>query len=105
MRLREDPHLALFFLLGRDQNSSVHVSPAFWFYQSSTEWSFIIEETILAEAHTSNDVLIEDFQDTYRNLTLKSTFMLKWLNNECSKARFAFKVGITNDNNNDDSIW
>ena len=63
-----------------------------------------IKETVLAEAHTSNDVVIEDFQDTYSNLTLKSTFMLKWLNNQCSQARFALKVGITNDNNNDDDI-
>ena len=47
---------------------------------------------MLAEADTNNDLVIEDFQDTYLNLTLKSTFMLKWLARRCSHAKFVMKV-------------
>ena len=40
-----------------------------------------------------NDVLQHDFVDSFANLTLKTTFMLKWiLNNNCSSAKFIFKV-------------
>ena len=46
----------------------------------------------MTEANTNNDVVIEDFQDSYHNLTLKSTFMLKWMTSRCSHARFVLKV-------------
>ena len=36
--------------------------------------------------------MIENFLDTYANLTLKSIFMLKWLNNRCRNAGFVLKV-------------
>ena len=50
----------------------------------------------MTEADTYNDVVIEDFQDTYPNLTLKSTFMLKWLTGRCSHAKFVMKVDDKN---------
>ena len=46
----------------------------------------------MIEARNTNDIVIEDFQDTYLNLTLKSTFMLKWLLDQCSSAKFVMKV-------------
>ena len=52
----------------------------------------IIQETVMAEADTNNDVVIEDFQDSYNNLTLKTTFLLKWLTGRCSHAKFVMKV-------------
>ena len=40
-----------------------------------------------------NDVLQHDFVDSFANLTLKTTFLLKWiLNNNCSTSKFVFKV-------------
>jgi len=54
----------------------------------------------MVEADTNNDVVIEDFEDTYSNLTLKSTFMLKWLSARCSHARFVLKVPNNNNYNN-----
>ena len=40
-----------------------------------------------------NDVLQHDFVDSFANLTLKTTFLLKWiLHNDCSSAKFIFKV-------------
>ena len=46
----------------------------------------------MTEAINTNDIVIEDFEDTYLNLTLKSTFMLKWMLDQCSEAKFVMKV-------------
>ena len=46
----------------------------------------------MLEAEDHNDVVLEDFHDTYLNLTLKTTFMLKWLGKDCPSAKFVFKV-------------
>ena len=35
---------------------------------------------------------MEDFHDTYLNLTLKTTFLLKWVSASCPGAKFVFKV-------------
>ena len=35
---------------------------------------------------------MEDFHDTYLNLTLKTSFLLKWVSNSCEQAKFVFKV-------------
>jgi Galactosyltransferase len=41
-------------------------------------------------AENNNDILLEDFCDTYLNLTLKTTFMLKWAATGCPKAGIEF---------------
>ena len=38
-------------------------------------------------------MVVEDFQETYLNLTVKTTFLLKWVSSsDCSRAEFIFKV-------------
>ena len=47
----------------------------------------------MSEAEEHNDLVVEDFQESYLNLTVKTTYLLKWLNSSrCSKARFIFKL-------------
>ena len=46
----------------------------------------------MTEAGDFNDLVVEDFHDTYLNLTLKTTFLLKWVKSSCSQAKFVFKV-------------
>jgi len=46
----------------------------------------------MLEAEDHNDVVLEDFHDTYLNLTLKTTFLLKWLGKSCPDSKFVFKV-------------
>ena len=47
----------------------------------------------MSEAEEHNDLVVEDFQESYLNLTVKTTFLLKWLNSShCSRARFILKV-------------
>ena len=51
-----------------------------------------VQKNVMAEASDNNDIILEDFHDVYLNLTLKTTFLLKWLNKECPAAKFVFKV-------------
>ena len=45
------------------------------------------------EQRQHNDLVQEDFVDSYANLTIKTSFMLKWVtSNECATAKFLFKV-------------
>ena len=53
---------------------------------------FFFQENVIKESKITDDIVIENFLDTYSNLTLKSIFMLKWLNDRCSNARFVLKV-------------
>lgn len=43
-----------------------------------------LNDLILDESRNHNDVIQEDFFDSYYNLTLKATMMLKWVNNNCA---------------------
>ena len=47
----------------------------------------------MMEAEEHHDLVVGDFQESYLNLTVKTTFLLKWLiSSDCSRARFIFKV-------------
>ncbi|OQR68222.1 beta-1 [Tropilaelaps mercedesae] len=53
-----------------------------------------LQDKIEAEANRYDDLIQEDFLDTYNNLTLKSAFLLKWANSSgCSaSSRFVLKT-------------
>jgi len=51
-----------------------------------------IQTSLERESAEFNDIILEDFHDTYLNLTLKTTFLLKWISTECTNAKFVFKV-------------
>ena len=53
---------------------------------------YLFQENVIAESKITDDIVVENFLDTYSNLTLKSIFMLKWLNDRCSNAKFVLKV-------------
>jgi len=67
------PGTSLVFMLGRAGQPDLHNS-------------------VVQEAEDHNDLVLEDFHDTYLNLTLKTTFLLKWLGAECKLTKFVLKV-------------
>lgn len=49
------------------------------------------EELLKLEAEEYGDILQGDFQDSFRNLTLKDIMFLNWQRKYCSQAQFVFK--------------
>ena len=51
-----------------------------------------INEQLLLESNIYNDILIGNFNDTYRNLTHKCVISLKWINQNCRDIDFIIKA-------------
>ncbi|XP_054918891.1 beta-1,3-galactosyltransferase 4-like isoform X2 [Dermacentor andersoni] len=51
-----------------------------------------IQNRLINESARHNDVIQADFRDTYRNLTIKTLFLLKWAYVNCSSTRFLLKA-------------
>lgn len=65
--------IRLMFMLGRTENAT-------------------LQQLIYQESDRFNDIVQEDFLDTYNNLTLKSVMLLKWVNSTCPRVRFVMKT-------------
>ncbi|PVD28494.1 hypothetical protein C0Q70_11082 [Pomacea canaliculata] len=66
-------HADIFFLLGRTSNQLEH-------------------QSVEQEAHTYADMIIGDFDDTYRNLSIKMLFGLNWIAKNCAETKFLVKI-------------
>lgn len=74
---------------GRDATRSAGNRLLFLFGRPSTEkWQSALE----FESQQYGDILQEDFQDSYRNLTHKTVMMLRWTTAQCPQARFVVKI-------------
>ena len=51
-----------------------------------------VMDQLVREAHQYQDIIIEDFQDSYRNLTIKTAFILKQFLRLCPTAEFLVKT-------------
>lgn len=51
-----------------------------------------LNNSILDESLQYNDIIQEQFHDTYNNLTLKSVMMLKWVTTKCEHAKYLMKT-------------
>ncbi|EEB10287.1 beta-1,3-galactosyltransferase, putative [Pediculus humanus corporis] len=67
-----NPSYSLVFLLGTTENST-------------------LQENVEEESNLHNDIIQENFLDSYNNLTLKSVMMLKFVKNRCKNVRYIFK--------------
>ena len=83
------PGTSLVFMLGRAGQPDMHVSTADIAFSLN---SVFLQKSVVQEAEDHNDLVLEDFHDTYLNLTLKTTFLLKWLGAECKLTKFVLKV-------------
>ncbi|CAL7950725.1 unnamed protein product [Xylocopa violacea] len=68
-------------------NSTVRI--AFLLGQSDNE---SLNSIIAEESQQYNDIIQEQFHDTYNNLTLKSVMMLKWVTSNCGQAKYLMKT-------------
>ena len=71
------PDIRLAFVLGRDRKCPVVA---------------LCAETLRRESRLYGDLVVADFVDTYRNLSLKSLFGLAWARRRCRSARYIVKV-------------
>lgn len=51
-----------------------------------------VMERLVAEAHLYDDIIVEDFLDSYRNLTIKTAFMMKQFLALCPEADYLIKT-------------
>ena len=70
---KSSKNIKVYFAIGKPKEIETHVQ-------------------IIQESGTFEDILYEDFEDTYLNLTLKTSFMLKWSIKNCPQTKFIFKV-------------
>ena len=75
-------------MLGQALDLEVHVSQN----RRKKTYSLPIQKRVLSESQEHNDLVVEDFHDVYLNLTMKTAFLLKWLNQDCPRAKFVLKV-------------
>ncbi|XP_062582547.1 beta-1,3-galactosyltransferase 1-like [Saccostrea cucullata] len=68
-----DPSIKLMFLLGNPQNIT-------------------IQTQVVVESAKYHDVIQEDFIDSYRNLSIKSVALLKWVHQFCNDAEYVLKT-------------
>ena len=51
-----------------------------------------LSEEISQEQNMNGDLLVEDFIDSYQNLTIKSCFILKYVQDKCPGVKFVAKI-------------
>ncbi|XP_044005981.1 lactosylceramide 1,3-N-acetyl-beta-D-glucosaminyltransferase-like [Aphidius gifuensis] len=54
--------------------------------------SLIIQKSIERESSEFNDIIQENFYDSYNNLTIKVGMLLKWINNHCQDTKYVMKI-------------
>ena len=52
----------------------------------------LVMESVKLEQNIYNDIVQENFEDSYRNLTYKGIAALKWITHYCANAKFILKV-------------
>ncbi|XP_062327943.1 beta-1,3-galactosyltransferase 2-like [Osmerus eperlanus] len=68
------------------------VSLFFMLALPSGEGAEKLQEQVLQESREHRDLLQSDFTDSYKNLTIKTMMMLKWLIFRCPNASYAMKI-------------
>ncbi len=66
-----------------------HAKFLFFVGKAKTQWW---DTRLHDEIEANGDLVVGDFDDTYRNLSLKGLFALNWISKYCRSARFAIKA-------------
>ncbi|XP_064622482.1 beta-1,3-galactosyltransferase 1-like [Lineus longissimus] len=76
------------------RNNTANVRHVFLFGRQGTK---LKNDFLHEEAVQYNDIVVGNFRDSYRNLTIKTLMGLKWVTNHCSNSKYIFKT--------DDDMW
>lgn len=71
--VKHNPEVRLIFLIGKPNNGTIQIK-------------------LHNESRQYNDIIEEDFVDSYRNLSLKSVAMLKWAMTYCEGVKYVLKA-------------
>ena len=71
--------------------SDLHVRLVFVMGQGVNETSSGSQDGLMFESEQYHDIVQENFQDSYRNLTYKGIAALKWISTYCSHAKYVLK--------------
>jgi beta-1,3-galactosyltransferase 1 len=52
----------------------------------------VLQKHVEEESNEFSDIIIEDFVDTYNNLTIKTLMLLKWVKNNCNSTGYVMKT-------------
>ncbi|XP_044158351.1 beta-1,3-galactosyltransferase 2-like, partial [Bufo gargarizans] len=70
-----------------------------WINRTSIKYLFLLAKdskqepnTIAEESEKYHDIIQKDFQDTYKNLTIKTLMGIEWVSNYCPKAKYVMKT-------------
>ena len=77
---------------GNSVHYSVKVRVVFVMGKTGNIETSTIQQALYFEAEQYGDIVQEDFEDTYHNLTYKGIAALKWISNSCRQARFILKA-------------
>merc|ERR1719187_1951591 len=75
--------------INNNKNTSPVIRTVFMFGLSSNP---VLNAVVRQESKKHQDIIMEDFVDTYNNLTLKTMMGLKWVTYFCGNAQFVYKV-------------
>lgn len=68
------------------------VSVFFMLGQPGLEGREEIQQKIFQESEEHHDIILSDFLDSYKNLTIKTMVIMKWLATYCQNAEYAMKI-------------
>ena len=78
----------LLFFFGKAQDEKFRKR-----HQNESKWKAKeLQERLLNESKTYGDIVQEDFMDSYRNLSLKSVAIVRWISVFCPESNFALKA-------------
>jgi len=74
------------------QTSLYNLPVRFAFFLGSRSADAIMDQAVQLEADHFHDIIQAEFEDSYKNLTLKSLHAMQWITRHCSRSRFILKT-------------
>ncbi|KAG8591040.1 hypothetical protein GDO81_007027 [Engystomops pustulosus] len=77
---------------GKERVIQGHKVVTYFLFGIKTDGNAKDEQDLLRESDLHKDIIQQEFQDTYHNLTIKTLMGLEWITNFCPQATYAMKT-------------